>query len=68
MIADYQPGVGLTLERNPNYWQEGLPYLDAIDVQIITDESVRRTALVAGDVDWSISVPAQSVEELKGNP
>lgn len=67
VIADYQPGVGLTLEKNPNYWQEGLPYLDSIDVQIITDENVRRTALIAGDVDWSIAVPAQSVTELKGN-
>ena len=28
--------------------------------------SVRRSALVAGDVDWAISVPAQSVAELKG--
>ena len=68
VIADYQPGVGLTLEKNPNYWQEGLPYLDSIDVQIITDENVRRTALIAGDVDWAISVPAQSVTELKSNP
>lgn len=68
MITAYQPGVGLTLARNPTYWQEGLPYLDSIDVRIITDETVRRTALVAGDVDWTISVPAQSVEELKGNP
>jgi peptide/nickel transport system substrate-binding protein len=68
VIADYQPGVGLTLERNPNYWQEGLPYLDSIDMRIITDETVRRTALVAGDVDWTISVPAQSVAELKTEP
>jgi len=67
VIADYQPGVRVTLEKNPNYWQEGLPYLDAIEVQIITDENVRRTALIAGDVDWAISVPAQSVSELKGN-
>ena len=66
MITDFQPGVSLTLERNSNYWQEGLPYLDGIDVRIITDESVRRTALVSGDVDWAISVPAQSVEELQG--
>ncbi len=66
MITDFQPGVKVMLERNPNYWQAGLPYLDAVDIRIISDESVRRTALVTGDVDWAISVPAQSVEELKG--
>ena len=64
-ITDFQPGVKVMLERNENYWQEGLPYLDAIDIRIITDESVRRTALVSGDIDWTIAVPAQSVEELK---
>jgi len=65
MISDFQPGTRLLLERNPDYWQEGLPYLDAVDVRIIPDESVRRTALVSGDVDWTISVPAQSVSELE---
>jgi len=65
VIADFQPGVSLTLERNDDYWQEGLPYLDAVDLRIITDESVRRSALVSGDVDWVISIPAQSIDELK---
>ena len=66
MIADFQPGIQVTLERNPHYWQEGLPYLDEVHLRIITDESVRRSALVSGDIDWAISVPAQSIEELKG--
>ena len=64
MITDFQPGVKVMLEKNPEYWQDGLPYLDAIEARIITDESVRRSALVSGDVDWAISVPAQSVSEL----
>ncbi|MFA5551813.1 MAG: ABC transporter substrate-binding protein [Trueperaceae bacterium] len=66
MITDFQPGIQLTLERNPYYWQEGLPYLDSVQIRVITDESVRRSALVSGDVDWAISVPAQAIEELKG--
>jgi len=65
MITDFQPGVQILLERNPNYWQAGLPYLDAVEIRIISDESVRRSALVSGDVDWAISIPSQSVEELK---
>ncbi|MEX2536646.1 MAG: ABC transporter substrate-binding protein [Trueperaceae bacterium] len=66
-IVDFQPGNLVRLERNEHYWQDGLPYLDAIDIQILPDESVRRTALVSGDVDWAISVPAQSVEELRND-
>jgi peptide/nickel transport system substrate-binding protein len=64
MITDYQPGTSLRLERNPHYWEEGLPYLDAVDIRIIGDETVRRTALVTGDIDWAFAVPPQSVEEL----
>ena len=64
MIADFQPGTRILLERNPYYWQEGLPYLDAVDIRIIGDENVRRSALVAGDIDWAFAVPAQAVGEL----
>lgn len=41
----------LVLERNDDYWQDGLPYLDQITFQPIPDESTRRAALEAGDVD-----------------
>jgi peptide/nickel transport system substrate-binding protein len=64
MITDFQPGTRVLLERNPHYWEEGLPYLDAVDIRIIGDETVRRTALVTGDIDWAFWVPAQAVEEL----
>jgi peptide/nickel transport system substrate-binding protein len=64
MIADFQPGTRVLLERNPHYWEEGLPYLDAVDIRIIGDETVRRTALITGDIDWAFWVPAQAVEEL----
>src|SRR5690606_15219819 len=39
------------LERNPEYWREGLPYLDRIEVKIIPDESVRAINLRNGDID-----------------
>lgn len=32
MITDFQPGTSVRLERNPHYWQDGMPYLDAIDI------------------------------------
>jgi peptide/nickel transport system substrate-binding protein len=64
MISDFQPGTRVLLERNPYYWEEGLPYLDAIDIRIIGDETVRRSALVTGDIDWAFAVPPQAVEEL----
>lgn len=65
MITDYQPGTMVMLERNPHYWRDGLPYLDAVEIRIIPDETVRRSALVSGDADWTISVPAQALDALR---
>ena len=70
MIADYLPGTQVLLERNPEYWgtdADGtqLPYLDAVEVLIQTDDSVRRSALVSGDIHWAIAVPPQSLPELE---
>ncbi len=70
VIADYQPGTLVLLERNEYYWgtdESGtqLPYLDTVELRIIPDDSVKRSALVSGDVDWSISVPPQSLGELE---
>src|SRR5690606_36396392 len=41
------------LEKNPDYWKEGLPYLDGIEVHIIRDRSTRMLPLAAGDVHMS---------------
>jgi peptide/nickel transport system substrate-binding protein len=43
-------------ERNDDYWQEGLPYLDRITFRPITDEDTRVASLEAGDVDGTHSV------------
>lgn len=42
--------------RNPNYWQKGLPYLDKIVIKPIPDEDARLAALQAGDIDATHSV------------
>ncbi len=42
---------GLTFERNPNYWQSGLPYLDGIVVYKGLDDSGLLAALNTGQID-----------------
>ncbi len=41
----------LRVSRNPDYWQEGLPYVDVVEFQVLTDTETRRGALESGDVD-----------------
>ena len=50
-LKNYVRGSYVELERNPDYWKKGLPYLDGIKYFIITDTSARTTALRSGRVD-----------------
>ncbi|NLK00718.1 MAG: peptide ABC transporter substrate-binding protein [Clostridia bacterium] len=46
-------GNNITLVKNEDYWQDGLPYLDSIVFKIITDTNVTATNLKSGQVDIS---------------
>ncbi|MBM7585469.1 peptide/nickel transport system substrate-binding protein [Bacillus pakistanensis] len=41
----------ITLEKNPDYWMEGKPYLDQVIYQVIPENSSRLTALQSGEID-----------------
>ncbi len=47
----FTPGVASKFVRNENYWQEGLPYLDAVVTTNIADETSQVNALQSGQVD-----------------
>lgn len=47
----WSPGTPFKAKKNPDYWQEGLPYLDQIDFVAIPDNDSRRKAVDAGDID-----------------
>jgi peptide/nickel transport system substrate-binding protein len=50
MLEDFQPNSLVRLKRNPDYYEQGLPYLDGLDLRIIPDEGSRMAALRAGSV------------------
>jgi hypothetical protein len=50
-LKHYVRGSYIELERNPDYWKKGLPYLDGIKYFIITDTLARAKALRSGRVD-----------------
>lgn len=68
MYESYEPGVSVKLVKNPNYFIEGMPFLDGIDYVVIPDAEARRTALLAGDVDVIESVDFNSLASLKADP
>jgi peptide/nickel transport system substrate-binding protein len=55
-------------ERNPDYWDEGLPYLDKVIWRIMPDANTRVLALEAGEVDMALMIPPHEVERLRNDP
>ncbi|HYH12857.1 MAG TPA: ABC transporter substrate-binding protein [Thermomicrobiales bacterium] len=60
-FVEYVPNSVVTLERNPNFWESPLPYLDGLEIHIIPDNTARTTALVQGTVDIIEYAPVQDL-------
>ena len=65
-LKNYVHGSVIELERNPNYWKKGLPYLDGIKYFIIRDDGARAKAIRAGRVDVELRfLPPGEVEAIQ---
>ncbi|MCA9838298.1 MAG: ABC transporter substrate-binding protein [Trueperaceae bacterium] len=51
MLKDWQLGQQLTIERFPDYFETGLPYLDEISFQVGVEPTVALLRLQRGEVD-----------------
>ncbi len=67
-ITEVEGTTRLVMEKFDDYWQEGLPYLDKIEIQPIPDDTVRETTLRGGEVDWVLAIAPQSYESLQADP
>ena len=59
----------LTFVRNPNYFEEGKPYVDQVIVQIVPEEPVKQAMMLEGDADlhyWPAE-PASDKYKEPGN-
>ncbi len=60
-FAELNRNVSIKLVRNPDYWKQGRPFVDAIEMRIIDSRSTRILGFVAGEFDMTfdsdITVP-----------
>ncbi|WP_018130873.1 ABC transporter substrate-binding protein [Effusibacillus pohliae] len=61
-------GSTITLEKNPNYWQKGLPKLDKVVYKVMTDSNVALTNLKSGQVDITNRFPFKEIDSYKNDP
>ena len=65
-VAEWVRDDHITFVKNDNYWQEGLPYLDAIEIRYIPDPMVAAAAMEAGEADmWFAVSQVQNILDLQ---
>src|SRR5262245_14891867 len=65
VLKEWSPGERVVLEKNPQYFKPGLPYLDKLEVRIMKDPLTASTALRAGEIDFIPRVPIRQVLVLE---
>lgn len=71
-VADYAEGVSITLEANQDYYLDGedgqpLPYLDRVEITMITDQTTKVNSLLAGDIHLTDYLTTTGIEQLETN-
>jgi ABC-type transport system substrate-binding protein len=64
ILKEFNRDQSLVWEKNPNYWREGQPYLDGIEVTIIPDATTASALMQAGQADVWQSADAQGRAEM----
>jgi len=62
-IAEYRPSEAIILERFDGYWR-GRPYLDRVVLRIIPDPDAMLSALLSGEVDWTM-IAVNQIPQVK---
>ena len=60
MLAEFKQNELIRLVKNPNYWKPGRPYLDGIELPIITNRSTAMLAFMAGKLDMTFPTEVTS--------
>ncbi|WP_159996750.1 ABC transporter substrate-binding protein [Roseomonas sp. 18066] len=66
----WERGSHLRLERNPDYWDSGKPYLDQVIFRFLPDAAGRAAALESGDVQLvaETGIPGSDLVRLARDP
>lgn len=68
ILKEWKRGDSFLVARNPNYWQEGKPYLDEFVFRAIPDHGARYAALGSGQADLMFTDRPMQVKQLEKNP
>ncbi|MFX1737318.1 ABC transporter substrate-binding protein [Paraburkholderia sp. A1RI_3L] len=67
-LKTFKPGVTTVGVRNDNYWRQGKPYLDEVELIGISDDAARANALLSGDVHLINGVDPRATQRIASTP
>jgi len=66
VFRQWVQGTSIALERNPNYWESGRPYLDRIVFRSIPNQIIGMQRLIVGEVDYVDSLTPEHLRQVEG--
>ena len=66
-FVSYKPQQNIVLAKNPDYWQEGLPYLDQVEFKIINSADTALLELQGGTIDFYAYLTDSQAQALQGS-
>jgi peptide/nickel transport system substrate-binding protein len=63
-LVSWEPNQLLRYERNDDYWDGDLPYLDGLEIRTIPDQSVQVIQLINGDIHFITQAPFGQIAQL----
>lgn len=64
-FVEFVPNVSLKYESFDDYWQEGLPYLDGVEVSFVADKVVALTSFQKGEADALYGIQTIDAQDLQ---
>jgi peptide/nickel transport system substrate-binding protein len=70
IVKSWPAGDRMVLERNPDYWNKGHPYLDRIVLRPLPDAQSRFASLQSGEADiiWDDEFDADNIQKAQRDP
>jgi peptide/nickel transport system substrate-binding protein len=67
-LKSWESGNRIVLERNPDYWDAGKPYLDEVIVRPLPDAPARFASVLSGETDIIWHDNADDIVKAKSSP
>lgn len=67
-FREWVPDTYILLERNPRYWRQGRPYLDALRFNIVPDAATRQVGISSGTYHFLPNIDPSLAVTLRSTP